>query len=172
MLKEALAGRVGREGIPVVHSEGSLVGAWAPRVTSGGVQGLNCTRRVYAAGIHSRMHKEKLSKKWPFFHSNRAHKHSPRPTFHSQASKMNGRDKHTDCQQQRNNTWLPPPQRIHKEQEVLQIAQKIFAGKILSPRRNFPCEIVPSRNFLPLLLQSIAMDIATTVFVNRKMHAI
>ena len=39
---------------------------------------------------------------------------------------------------------ITEPQRIHKEQEVPQIARKKFAGKILSPeRRNFPLEIVP-----------------------------
>ena len=32
---------IGRQGLPPVYSEGSLVGAWAPRVSSGGVQGLN-----------------------------------------------------------------------------------------------------------------------------------
>ena len=43
------------------------------------------------------------------------------------------RDKHTDSQQQRNNTWLPPPRRIHKEQEECPKLHKKICGEILSP---------------------------------------
>ena len=64
--------------------------------------------------------------------SNQAHNQSWRPNSHSQASKMNGRDEQTDCQQQHNNTWLLLPWRIHKAQEMPQFAQKIFMGKISS----------------------------------------
>ena len=38
--------------------------------------------------------------------------------------KKNGRDKQTDSRQQRNNPWLPPPRRVHKAQEMPQIAQQ------------------------------------------------
>ena len=59
-----------------------------------------------------------------------ARKHSRRrPTSHSHARKMNGRDKQTNCRQQRNNTCLPPPLRMRKKQEVPQDAQKISREK-------------------------------------------
>ena len=62
----------------------------------------------------------------PFLHSNQTRKHSPRrPTSHTQGSKMNGRDEQTNCRQQRNNAWLPRPERTHKQHKVPQIAQKI-----------------------------------------------
>ena len=71
----------------------------------------------------------------PFLDSNQAHKHSQRrPTAHSQASKMNGREEQTDCRQQRNRTGLPPPERMHKGQEVPLIAQKNFTGKTSAPK--------------------------------------
>ena len=62
---------------------------------------------------------------------------------------MKGPDKQTDCWQQPNNSWLPPPPRIHKKQEVPQIAQKNSRGKFLhqSEGENFPKKISP-RNCL------------------------
>ena len=64
------------------------------------------------------------------FHSNQAHKHSRRrPTSHSQGSKMTRRDKQTGCRQQRNNIWLPPPLRMHEEQEVPQNCAKKCHGE-------------------------------------------
>ena len=87
-----------------------------------------------AIGRGKLQHPQKMR---PFLHSNQPNKHSRgRPTSHSQASKMNGRDEQTDCQQQRNNTWLPP-ERMHKEQEVPQIAQKKFGGKLSTLVRDF-----------------------------------
>ena len=60
---------VGRQGIPLAHSKWRLVGAWAPRVTSKGVPGLNpvpkqsptlsYARRVQATGMDSGYYKEK-----------------------------------------------------------------------------------------------------------------
>ena len=67
---------------------------------------------------------------------------------------MNGRDKQTDCRQQRNNTLLPPPFNMHKEQEVPQIAQKDFVGKISTPnwKTNFPPRNCPLPSPPPPLL--------------------
>ena len=61
---------------------------------------------------------------------------------------MNGRDKQTDCLQQRNNAWLPPPERMQEELEVVQIAQKSSWGKFRyqTEKRKFPHSIVPFRN--------------------------
>ena len=80
----------GREGIPLVHSKGSLVVTWAHRVTLGCVQGLNpvpkqppvlggCMPQAYTAAS-----KEKLSKKSGHFSTQtKAHKCSQQPTSHS-----------------------------------------------------------------------------------------
>ena len=69
-------------------------------------------------------------RKRPSLHSSQAHRHSRRrPTSHSQASKTSGRDEQPDCRQQRNDTWLLPPERLHEGQGTPQSAQKIFTGK-------------------------------------------
>ena len=59
---------------------------------------------------------------------------------------MNRGDEQTDWRQQRNNTWLSPPEGMHKEQEVSQIAQKFFRGENFGTKlkekfspRNDPC---------------------------------
>ena len=60
------------------------------------------------------------------------------------AGKMNGRDEQTDCRQQRNSTGLLPPERTHQGQEVSQIAQKQFVGKMPAPEhRNCPLTKYP-----------------------------
>ena len=56
------------------------------------------------------------------------------PNFERYQQNINKKSvRQTDCRQQNNNTWLPPPLRMHKEQEVPQITQKNCAGKILLP---------------------------------------
>ena len=76
---------------------------------------------------------------------NQAHKHSRRrPTSHSQASKMNPHSKWTDCRKQHNNTWLPWPLRMHKEQEASKLREKLWGNfRHQTEKRSFPHEFVP-----------------------------
>ena len=52
-------------------------------------------------------------------------------------------NRRTAGRQQHNNPRLPPPERLHDEQEVPQTAQKNFVGKFLAPK--LKNEIVPLR---------------------------
>ena len=57
---------------------------------------------------------------------------------------MNGRHGQTGYRQQRNDTWLLPLERMHKEQAVPQIAPKNFLGKISGIKlknENFPTKL-------------------------------
>ena len=70
---------------------------------------------------------------------------------------MNRRDKQTDCRQQRNNTWRPPPRRMDTAQGVSQIVQKQFRGENFDtelknevfPTNLSPDEVPPPRYTQP-----------------------
>ena len=69
----------------------------------------------------------------PFSDSTQAHRHSRRrPT--SQAGTMDGRDAPADCRQQRNDTRLPPPERVREAQRISRTAHKNKTGEIPAPK--------------------------------------